>query len=120
VILRDSAGNVLSGRSVTWSSSQTDIASVDESGLVTGRGPGGPATITATSEGRSGVATIVVTAPNPVPAITKLVPGDATAGGSSLVLRVIGEGFVAGSEVHWNGEIRPTTFVSGTELTSGV
>ncbi len=56
---RDAGGAALTGRSVTWSSSNNAIAEVDANGLVTGRGPG-TATITATSEGRNGTASISV------------------------------------------------------------
>ena len=55
----DAAGNVLTGRSVTWSSSDAAVASVSASGSVTGRSPG-PATITATSEGRTSSESITV------------------------------------------------------------
>src|SRR3989454_4423616 len=48
-------------RSVTWASSNTAVATVNGSGLVSG-GAAGPATITATSEGQSGMATVTVTA----------------------------------------------------------
>jgi uncharacterized protein YjdB len=60
---QDASGAPLSGRVVTWSSGNTAIATVSSSGLVTGVGAGGPVTITATSEGKSGTAAITVTAP---------------------------------------------------------
>jgi len=58
---KDANGNPLTGRVITWQSSDNTIASVNSSGLVTGVGPGGPVTITATSEGKSGTATVNVT-----------------------------------------------------------
>lgn len=61
VALRDTRGALLAGRAVTWSSSNTSIATVSSSGLVTGVSAGGPITITANSEGQSGVAQITVT-----------------------------------------------------------
>jgi uncharacterized protein YjdB len=67
-VTKDSAGNTLTGRVVTWSSSNTTVATVSSSGLVTGRAAGS-ATITATSEGKSGGATITVT-PVPVASVT--------------------------------------------------
>src|SRR2546427_497958 len=57
---RDAGGNVLSGRVITWSSSNGSVASVNGSGLVTGAGAGS-ATITATSEGQSGTSSVTVT-----------------------------------------------------------
>src|SRR2546425_7204 len=57
---KDSAGGVLTGRAVSWSSSNPSVATVSGSGLVTGIAPGS-ATIMATSEGQSGTAAIAVT-----------------------------------------------------------
>ena len=48
--LRDAAGNVLTGRSVTWSSSAPRVASVSPTGLILGLGAGAT-DISATSEG---------------------------------------------------------------------
>jgi uncharacterized protein YjdB len=56
--LKDAQGNVLTGRSVSWSSSSNTIATV-VGGLVTGKAKG-TVTITATSEGKSGTATVTV------------------------------------------------------------
>lgn len=56
---RDGLGNVLTGRVVTWSSSNTNVATVSSTGLVTGVA-GGSATITATSEGVQGTLTVNV------------------------------------------------------------
>src|SRR5574341_393643 len=56
----DSAGTVLTGRSVMWSTSDAGVAGVSGSGRVTGVAAGN-ATITATSEGQTGSATVTVT-----------------------------------------------------------
>ena len=58
---KDASGNVLSGRAIAWTSSATAIATVDANGLVTGVAVGS-ATITATSEGKSAQAAIIVSA----------------------------------------------------------
>ena len=60
--MRDSAGNALTGRTVSWSSSSTAVATVSTSGLVTGVAAG-TATITATVEGRSASAKVIVKKP---------------------------------------------------------
>src|SRR5436309_485681 len=60
---RDALGNPLSGRVVTWSSDALGVAAVSGSGLVSGLAVGG-ATITATSEGRSGSAAVTVSLVN--------------------------------------------------------
>ena len=57
----DANGSVLTGRAVTWSSSNPAVATVDGSGLVTGVAAGGPVTITATSETKTGTSQITVT-----------------------------------------------------------
>lgn len=67
-ITRDSAGNVLTGRTVTWASSDTTAVLVSATGLITAAGTGS-STITATSEGHSGTATITVD-PTPVASVS--------------------------------------------------
>ena len=72
--LKDASGNTLSGRVVTWVSSNTGVASVSSSGLATAKAAG-TATITATSEGKSGTSTVTVTSV-PVASVT-VNPGSA-------------------------------------------
>ncbi len=57
--LRAADGTVLTGRSLSWSTSDETVAAVDASGLVTAVARGS-ATITATSEGQSGAVTLTV------------------------------------------------------------
>lgn len=71
---KDANGNVLTGRLVTWSSSATSVAAIDVNGVVTGVAAGPAATITATSEGKSGTATVTVTQA-PVATVTLAPPG---------------------------------------------
>src|SRR5207244_12301743 len=56
---KDANGNVLTGRVVTWASNNTAVATVGSTGLVSGVAQG-QATITATSETKSGTAAITV------------------------------------------------------------
>jgi large repetitive protein len=63
-LLRDDQGTILAGRAVLWSTSNAALATVSGTGLVTGVAPGGPVTILATSEGRSGSAQVTL---NPLP-----------------------------------------------------
>lgn len=57
------SGETLTGRTVTWSSSNTGVASVTNAGVVTGVAPG-TATITAESEGKSTPVQVTVTPPS--------------------------------------------------------
>ncbi|HEX7980255.1 MAG TPA: ricin-type beta-trefoil lectin domain protein [Gemmatimonadaceae bacterium] len=59
--VRDASGNVLSGQTIAWSSSNSAVASVSASGLVTAVAAGS-ATIVATSGGKTGSAALTVTA----------------------------------------------------------
>src|SRR4029077_13121573 len=65
---KDANGNPLSGRVVSWASNNTAVATVNGSGLVTGVAAG-TATITATSESKSGTSSITV-ASVPVASVT--------------------------------------------------
>ncbi len=56
---RDATGNVLPGRVVTWASSNTAVATVSATGLLTCVAPGS-ATIIASSEGVTGTVAIAV------------------------------------------------------------
>jgi uncharacterized protein YjdB len=57
--LRDALGNVLTGRAVAWASSNTQVATVNQTGLVTAQNKG-ETTVMATSEGVSGTAAVNV------------------------------------------------------------
>jgi uncharacterized protein YjdB len=83
----DDRGQVLTGRTVSYSSSSPQTATVSESGVVTGVAPG-LTTITASSEGVSGTATITV-AQDPVASLA-VSPSSATVSvGQSLQLVAI-------------------------------
>jgi uncharacterized protein YjdB len=70
---KDSSGNVITGRSITWGSSNNAVATVNSSGLVTLIAAGTVA-ISATSEGISGGATLTVTASAAVVASVTVTP----------------------------------------------
>jgi len=67
--LQDAAGTVLTGRTIAWSSSNTSVATVNQSGYVTAVGAGS-ASISAQSEGKSGNASLAAVA---APAVVKTV-----------------------------------------------
>jgi hypothetical protein len=58
---RDASGNPLTGRSVSWTSGNNGIATVNQNGRVVGAAVG-QVTITATVEGESGASAVTVTA----------------------------------------------------------
>jgi uncharacterized protein YjdB len=74
-VLRDAAGNVLTGRALAWSSSNVGVASVSSTGVVIGLAPGST-TISATSEGRVGTAVVVVL--ERLASVVILTPGSGT------------------------------------------
>src|SRR5207245_4219964 len=107
----DSVGAVLSGRAVTWGSSNTAVALVSAGGLVTGVATG-TAAITATSEGKSGTATVTVTTlppPPPAPVASVIVsPASASrpVGGTVQLLATLQDangGVLSGRVVGWVG-----------------
>lgn len=71
----DASGKALGGRAVVWSSSNTSVATVDASGVVSALAAGS-ATITATSEGLSGSSAVSVA--NPAVASVVIAPRSAT------------------------------------------
>src|SRR5437867_10105890 len=93
---KDAADNVLTDRTVTWTSSNAAVATVSGAGLVTGAAEG-RATITATSEGQSGEAAVTVNCPAPVASVT-LSPraGSAVIGGTVQLKATVKDS--AGSE----------------------
>ncbi|MFL5539709.1 MAG: Ig-like domain-containing protein [Longimicrobiaceae bacterium] len=60
----DAAGNLLTGRAIAWTISDSTVAAIATGGTVTGVAPG-TAHVTATVEGVSGSATVIVVAPPP-------------------------------------------------------
>ncbi|MGH9838638.1 MAG: beta strand repeat-containing protein [Blastocatellia bacterium] len=59
-------------------------------------------------------------ASRPVPRVTSITPNQLTAGSPNFTLTVNGVNFVSDSVVRWNGQNRPTTFVSSTRLTAQI
>ncbi len=77
--LRDAGGAILTGRQVSWTSSNSSVANVSTGGSVVGlTASNSPVTITATSEGRTGTASITVTPQLEPIAVTSAASGVAT------------------------------------------
>src|SRR6185503_5590546 len=77
VVLKDGSGNTLV-RPVTWTSSDNLKATVSDQGVVSGL-VAGTVTITATSETKTGTATVLVTSGEP-PTIVDISPATITPG----------------------------------------
>src|SRR5947208_16645739 len=118
----DSTGAVLTGRTVTWSSSNGAVATVSGSGVVTGAAVG-TATITATSEGKSGSATITVSTV-PVATVTVAPPSAGLNTGQTVQLSAatrdsLGNG-LAGRVVTWGSSAPSVATVTSAGLVTGV
>ena len=66
--------------------------------------------------GGSGGALYQIQLPRPIPTLLTLSPGGTVAGSPEITITVAGQDLVPGSELRWNGEARPTTFVDNTRL----
>jgi uncharacterized protein YjdB len=126
-VLRDASNNVLTGRAITWTSSNTAVATVNSSGLVTTL-TAGSATITATSESQSGSAALTVTpVPAPVASVTvSLASPSVTAGGTTqatAVLRDASNTELTGRVISWASSNTAVATVNSsglvTTLTAG-
>ena len=87
-----SDNQVISGRTITWSSSTTSVATISSSGLATGA-DAGSTTITATVDDVSGMATLTVTEPVMLKSRTGTIsgwPGYTSAAGSVTFSEVAG------------------------------
>ena len=125
-ILKDANGNLLSGRTVTWSSSNTAVATVDNSGLVSGAAAGS-ATITATSEGQGGTAAITVTPPPPPAPVASVTvtpaPASVPTGQTvqlTATLKDANGNTLTGRTVTWASSNPAVATVTGSGLVSGV
>jgi uncharacterized protein YjdB len=119
---RDANNNILTGRIVTWSSSNTGISTVSTSGLVTAVAPG-TATITATSETKTGTSAITVSA-TPVASVT-VSPATASVqvGGTvqfSAVTRDANNNVLTGRSITWNSNTPSFATVSASGLATAV
>ncbi len=120
----DANGHAVAGAEFSWESSAAAIATVDASGLVTGVAEG-VTTITASSGGASGAATItVVNVTGPVVSVE--VSPSAETIGLGGTLQLMAEGFneggnaVAGAEFSWESSAAAIATVDASGLVTGV
>lgn len=88
--LKDSSGTALAGRAISWTSADSTILSITQSGVATGRRPGS-SIVTATSEGVSATLRVLVTLQPSGIAVT--LTGPANTGG--FYVRVSGGGLLS-------------------------
>ncbi|MEP6495314.1 MAG: Ig-like domain-containing protein, partial [bacterium] len=119
---KDAGGNVLTGRVVTWGSSNTGVATVSATGVVTAVAVG-TATITATSEGQNGTSTITVI-PVPVGSVT-VAPTSASVSllGTTALTATVKDAngvIVTDRTVTWSSDNILTATVSPTGVVTGL
>jgi len=116
--LKDAHDNVLSGRTVTWSSNNTSVATVSATGLVTAIVPG-TATITAASEGQTGSSAITVSLV-PIASVSVTLAAstitDAQTTQATATLRDADGNVLSGRSITWSSDNTAVAVVS----TSGV
>jgi len=119
---RDASGNPLSGRPVSWTTSNGAVATVSSSGLVTGAAAGS-ATITATSEGKTGTSAITVTSV-PVASVTVSPASASVLTGQTVQLTAAPKDAsgnpLSGRTVTWSSGNASVATVSSTGLVTGV
>lgn len=121
---KDASGNVLTGRAITWSSSNQGVATVTATtGLVTAVSAGS-ASIMATSEGQSGSATVAVVPVMPVSSVTTSLGSSAiVVGGTTQAtanLKDASGNNLVGRSVTWASSNPLIAAVSSTGLVKGL
>ena len=112
---RDAGGNVISGVTITYTSSNNNVATVDGQGIVRGVSVG-TARITASADGRSTFVDVTVTSTGASVVLTGVSPGALTEGGTATLT---GSGFgstPAANTVTVDGVSAQITAASPTSL----
>jgi galactose oxidase-like protein/Big-like domain-containing protein len=122
--LQDAGGEPLTGRPVSWATDDPQVATVSSTGLVSAVAPG-TATITATSEGKSGAARVtVIAASAPVASVEVEPTAPTVAVGSTVLLTATPEDAagqpLSGRDVTWATDNPPVATVSTTGRVTAV
>jgi acetyl esterase/lipase len=113
--VRDVEGNVLSGVSVSWTSSDTRLATVSQGGLVSGVAVGGPVTITGILGGLSAASQVTVVGGTPTQLTITTQPAGSAVSGTALSRQPVIQVLDAdGNEVHESGIVVTATLAVGT------
>jgi uncharacterized protein YjdB len=113
--LRDSAGGLISGRTPTWSTNNPAIATVSNTGLVTGQAAG-IATITAAIDNRQATFAVAVTAGNG-PVLVSVSPATLVPGQPAVLTGRAFAPTLAGNRLTIRGVSVPVTSINGEQLT---
>jgi uncharacterized protein YjdB len=122
--VKDQNGNVMTGQTVTWSTSNAAAATVNSSGVVAGIAAG-LATITATSSAKAGTSSITVTAVPPVVTTVTVAPTSASVvAGATTTLQVTVKdqngNVMTGQTVTWSTSNAATATVNSSGVVTGV
>jgi uncharacterized protein YjdB len=122
--VKDQNGNVMTGQTVTWTTSNSAAATVNSAGLVTGVAAGS-ATITATSSGKTGTSAITVTAAIPVVTTVTVAPTSASvvAGATTPLVATVKDqlgNVMTGQTVTWTTNNSAAATVNSSGLVTGV
>ena len=122
--VKDAQGNVMTGQTIVWSTSNASIASVSSNGTVTAVAAGS-ATITATCSGKSGSAAVTVTAPPPVVTTVTVSPSNASVavGGTVTLTATVKDAqgnVMTGQSITWSSNNTGTATVNSSGLVTGV
>ncbi|MBI4502574.1 MAG: Ig-like domain-containing protein [Gemmatimonadetes bacterium] len=120
--VRDAAGNALTGQTVAWSSANTGVATVDGTGLARGVSPGST-TVTATSGGKSGSATVTVQAPAVASVEVSPAAPSITQGSTvqlAATVRDAAGNILTGRTITWTSANSGVVTVNGSGLATGV
>jgi uncharacterized protein YjdB len=122
--VKDQNGSVMTGQTVTWSTSNAAAATVNSSGVVTGVATGS-ATITATSSGKTGTSSITVTAVAPVVTTVTVSPTSASvvAGATTTLQATVKDqngNVMTGQTVTWSTNNAAAATVNSSGVVTGV
>ena len=114
--VRDATGAVVTGKALSWASSNTAIASVSSAGTVTGVGPGS-VSISASVEGKVGSIGLTVIAPT-VATVTIVPPADTVVAGQDYAIGVVVKdqpgNALSGRRVTWSSSAPSVASIDNT------